>query len=131
MITLIKNEENMKVKEISTISFIASYGVAYELQANNEDSQYIDYNDLALLAILMESKNKDILVDLSENSIKHADKVTNGGLTKIDIYECFKVRYDFDYSAYADNEVVNFIKENMYKSNTDICKELGWGKTIK
>ena len=121
----------MKVKEISTISFIASYGVAYELQANNEDSQYIDYNDLALLAILMESKNKDIFVDLSENSIKHADKVTNGGLTKIDIYECFKVRYDFDYYAYADNEVVNFIKENMYKSNTDICKELGWGEIIK
>ena len=57
----------MKVKEISTISFIASYGVAYELQANNEDSQYIDYNDLVLLAILMESKNKDILYLMAFN----------------------------------------------------------------
>lgn len=113
------------MKELSVISFIASYIVAHDFHWNNF-AQYINCDYLNALAMLMESQSENIIIDINEDSLRWANTVSNGSIVKEDhVYTCHP---NFDYHKYADQDAVNFIKENAIinrKSIDTIYKILG------
>lgn len=113
------------MKELSVVSFIASYIVAHDWHWNNF-AQYINCDYLNALAMFMESQSENIVIDINEDSLRWANTVSNGSIVKEGhVYTCHPT---FDYYKYADQDAVKFIKENAivnYKSIDTIYKILG------
>ena len=115
----------MGTKELSIVSFIASYIVAHDWHWNNY-AQTINRDYLNALAMLMESQAENIVVDITEESLRWANTVSNGSIAKEGIF--YICHPNFDYHKYADQDAVNFIRENTItnrKSIDTIYKILG------
>ena len=114
----------MRTKGLSLVSFIASYIVAHDFHCNNF-TQYINCDYLNALAMLLESQTEHIIVDITADTIQWANNVSNGSIVKENhVYTCHPT---FDYHKYADQDAVNFIKDNAiinYKSIDTIYKIL-------
>lgn len=118
----------MRTKELSIVSFIASYIVAHDFHRNNF-AQYINCDYLNALAMLLEAQTEHIMVDITDDTIRWANNVSNGSIVKENhVYTCHPT---FDYHKCADQDAVNFIKDNSiinYKSIDTIYKILGLPK---